>query len=479
MYEFLPRIRMGSLVAAVLMLAANGFGEENIRESPLVRAVRQASRSVVNIHTEKDAAATRDNRLFQQPNRKISGMGTGLVVDEAGYIVTNYHVIDGVSRITVTFYDGRASEATVVSFDRKEDLAVIHIDCSESLEVMPTGSSADLMLAETVFAVGNAFGYEHTVTSGIISALHRDVEVDEFQSYQNLIQTDASINPGNSGGPLLNVAGDVIGINVAIRSGAQRIGFAIPIDDARDVIARLLSVERLRGHTHGIHARRLPHSNGLTITSIRPDSPAAACGLQSGDTICRIGDLQIADATDLERAFLGVPTGSPVDVAIERSNQPLLCQLTLGRVGSEFAGMSIQPSRTQFVSASQSTSGSMKPAVSNALPPQEMFWNSPGVRVRELTPAELQTITGKSFPGANGDIRYNGGLRITAVRAGSAAAVLLRTDDILLGLDGYETVSIENFEFIMDPQRAAKSGEFRCQYLRPGENPVEGLISLD
>ncbi len=98
---------------------------------------------------------------------------------------------------------------------------------------MNMGTSSDLMLAETVYAVGNAFGYEHTVTAGIVSQLHRDVEVDETQSYENLIQTDASINPGNSGGPLINLNGEVIGINVAIRSGAQRIGFAIPIDDAR------------------------------------------------------------------------------------------------------------------------------------------------------------------------------------------------------------------------------------------------------
>ena len=479
MYDFSPRVSLVSLVAALLMLPGSGVGEENLRESPLVRAVRQASRSVVNIHTEKDAVSGRENHLFQQSGRKISGMGTGLVVDEAGYIVTNYHVIDGVSRITVTFHDGRASEASVVSFDRKEDLAIIQIDCSEPLEVMPTGSSADLMLAETVFAVGNAFGYEHTVTSGIISALHRDVEVDEHQSYHNLIQTDASINPGNSGGPLLNVAGNVIGINVAIRSGAQRIGFAIPIDDARDVIARLLSVERLRGHSHGIHARRLPHLHGLTITSVRPDSPAEACGLQTGDTIHRIGDLRISDVTDLERAFLGVPTGTPIEVAIERDKQPLLHQLTLGRAGSEFAGMAIQPSRSQFVKASQSTFGGAVSTPAKPLPPQELFWNSPGVLVRELTHPELQAITGRNFPGANGNIRYNGGLRVTAVRAGSAAAALLQKDDILLGLDGYETVSIETFEFIMDPQRIAQSREFRCQYLRPGANPVEGSIVLE
>ncbi|MFZ9093056.1 MAG: S1C family serine protease, partial [Planctomycetaceae bacterium] len=274
MYDFSLRNQLLALVAALTMSSGLAGAEENLRISPLVRAVRLASRSVVNIHTEKDVAASQDNRLFQQRHRKVSGMGTGLVVDHRGYIVTNYHVIDGVSSITVTFDDGEACNASVVSYDRREDLAIIRIEVERDLDVMPTGSSDDLMLAETVFAVGNAFGYEHTVTSGIISALHRNVEVDEHQSYRNLIQTDASINPGNSGGPLLNVEGDVIGINVAIRSGAQRIGFAIPIDDARRVIARLLSVERLRGHSHGIRATTTLRGTGLQVEQIAGDSPA-------------------------------------------------------------------------------------------------------------------------------------------------------------------------------------------------------------
>ena len=178
-----------------------------------------------------------------------------IVIDERGYIVTNYHVIQDVDVITVTLDGGSSYEGRPVSYDRKHDLAIIRVTATEQLTVMKMGTSSDLMLAETVYAVGNAFGYEHTVTSGIVSQLHRDVEVDETQSYENLIQTDASINPGNSGGPLINLNGEVIGINVAIRSGAQRIGFAIPIDDARRTIARLMSVERLNGIPHGLATR--------------------------------------------------------------------------------------------------------------------------------------------------------------------------------------------------------------------------------
>ncbi len=126
---------------------------------------------------------------------------------------------------------------------------------------MPLGTSSDLMLGETVFAVGNAFGYENTITLGIVSALHRDVEVNDTQSYKNLIQTDAAINPGNSGGPLINVNGEIVGINVAIRAGAQKIGFAIPIDDARRVIADLMKIEYFDGTYHGLVGRDVKNAN--------------------------------------------------------------------------------------------------------------------------------------------------------------------------------------------------------------------------
>lgn len=476
MYDFSLRNQLLALLAALTMSSGLAGAEENLRISPLVRAVRLASRSVVNIHTEKDVAASQDNRLFQQRHRKVSGMGTGLVVDHRGYIVTNYHVIDGVSLITVTFDDGEACNASVVSYDRREDLAIIRVEVERDLDVMPTGSSDDLMLAETVFAVGNAFGYEHTVTSGIISALHRNVEVDEHQSYRNLIQTDASINPGNSGGPLLNVEGDVIGINVAIRSGAQRIGFAIPIDDARRVIARLLSVERLQGHSHGIRATTTLRGTGLQVEQIAGDSPAAACGLQPGDIITQAGDVKVRDEADLERAFLGLSAGEIVNIVSENDGKFISRRLQIGSFGADTARVDIQPSGSQNTPVN-----SRKPptrAVSLSDHQQSSLWDAFGIRVRELTVGELEMVAGRPFPGASGEIRYNGGLRITAVRSNSPAAELLRKDDLLLGLDGYETVSLSNLEFILDPHRPNRTPKSRCQYLRPGMTPVEGTVSL-
>ena len=260
---------------------------DDARVTPLVKAVRSCMESVVNIHTEKAAPADKESRFLTQKPRRVTGMGTGIVVDERGYIVTNYHVIHDVDQITVTLQNGETLAGRKISFDRKHDMAIIHIDPTKPLTVMPLGTSSDVMLAEQVFAVGNAFGYEHTVTSGIVSAIGRDVEVDETQSYENLIQTDASINPGNSGGPLLNVNGQVIGINVAIRAGAQRIGFALPIDEARRTIARLLSTERLSGVSHGVFTTdvKTPTEQKLVIDDVMDGSAAAICGLKNGDVL--------------------------------------------------------------------------------------------------------------------------------------------------------------------------------------------------
>ena len=163
----------------------------------------------------------------------------------------------------------------MISEDPVRDLALLKIQATAPLTVMPMGTSSDLMLGETVFAVGNAFGYENTITLGIVSALHRDVEVNDTQSYKNLIQTDAAINPGNSGGPLINVNGEIVGINVAIRAGAQKIGFAIPIDDARRVIADLMKIEYFDGTYHGLVGRDVKNAAATADWSSRRPAPAA------------------------------------------------------------------------------------------------------------------------------------------------------------------------------------------------------------
>jgi serine protease Do len=471
----------------VLLLAGIGLpisqADHGARHTPLVRAVQQCRKSVVNLHTERTDAADTDSRFFSQKPRKVTGMGTGIVVDERGYIVTNYHVIQDVDLITVTLHDGSIHIARPVSFDRKHDLAIIRIDTDKPLVVMPMGTSCDLMLAETVFAVGNAFGYEGTVTSGIVSAISRDVEVDETQSYENLIQTDASINPGNSGGPLLNLEGEVIGINVAIHGKAQRIGFAIPIDDARETIARLLSVERLDGHAHGLVTRdvKTPKQHDLHVDAVQSGSAADLCGLKAGDVIREVAGCQIHDGTDLERSLLGLPVGKVIDVIVERGDSRRTLQYTVG-VGA----------RQSKVAASESTASTAKPPViatataAKGQPPiaakkstrqYSAEEESILARVTELFGMDLSATDARDVRLIQG--RYKGGMKILQVRSGSPASRFgIRAGDILVGLDGFETLGPANLRYILRGERLKSLTTMSFQILREGSPALAGTMDL-
>src|SRR5262249_13631586 len=180
---------------------------------------------------------------------------TGILLDPRGYIVTNHHVVEDVTLIRVRLADGSTHGARVVGRDAEADLALLKIDAGRPLPVMPLGTAGDLMVGETVIAIGNAYGYEHSVTVGVVSAVKRDVTLNKDISYKALIQTDASINPGNSGGPLLNINGELVGVNVAIRAGAQGIGFAIPVDAMIRVTADLISARKRNGTWHGLVCR--------------------------------------------------------------------------------------------------------------------------------------------------------------------------------------------------------------------------------
>src|SRR5208282_6705147 len=207
-----------------------------------------------SISSEKKAASHSRWPFSPEENRlpRVNGMGSGVIVDSRGYILTNHHVVDRVQGIAVQLYDGKTYSATVLQFDPVLDLAVIKIDPVSPLTAVEIGTSSDLMIGESVITIGNAFGYENTVSVGIISALHRDVTLSDEQVYRNLVQTDASINPGNSGGPLININGELIGINVAVRAGAQGIGFALPIDEVKRVAAEMLSTRRIASTWHGL-----------------------------------------------------------------------------------------------------------------------------------------------------------------------------------------------------------------------------------
>jgi serine protease Do len=412
------------------------------RFTPIVRAIEAARPSVVNIHGRKTVRA--ENASYGgETVKQVNGMGTGIVFDSRGYILTNYHVVEGVSNIQVTLHNERQAIAKLIAHDPKTDLAVIKIETDTPLKVVPFGTSCDLQTAETVVAMGNAYGYEYTVTKGIISALHRTVQVSDEQKYQDLIQTDASINPGNSGGPLFNADGDVIGINVAVRVGAQGIGFAIPIDEALEVAARLMSIERLDQQTHGIIGRTKcePKQRTFIVNSVRRDSPGERADLQPGDVITSIGGRKVERALDVELALLGRRKSEEVSVEVLRNGTTITTSLVLAPVHGR-------------------TSGKIALA--------DRVWDHLGLRLAPMPEHEFRLLNS----------RYRGGLQVLDVRPNSpAAAQGIRRGDVLVGMHVWETISLDNVSYVLDREDLTRQEPVLFYILR-GSDTLYGHLRL-
>ena len=350
-YPCLPdRNRWGLLIGCLVALGLTVVSPRSrvvhassLRNSAIVQAVSTARPAVVNIHGRKMLPAEYDVEGTTDVGHQVNGMGTGIIIDERGYIITNYHVVEGVKRIRATLADGTTVVADLVANDPKTDLAIIKVSDENEFPVIKLGLSNDVMPGETVVAVGNAYGYEHTVTQGIVSALHRTVQVSDYQKYADLIQTDASINPGNSGGPLLNIDGDMIGINVAVRVGAQGIGFAIPVNQAMDVAAELLSCERISQVTYGatLQTDFSEHDSRVVIESVSGDGPAGKAGIKPGDVVLAVAGRQVQRRLDVERALIGHRVGEEIAFEIQRGGEVMTLSLTLVA-----AAMSIVPSLT-------------------------------------------------------------------------------------------------------------------------------------
>ena len=429
MWAVLPWLAV--LVAAPAVQADDAT---NARRTPIVRAIESQRDAVVNIHGQKLVGNSAD---AEGELRRVNGMGTGVIVDPRGYIVTNYHVVEGVRRIEVTLASGRTTSASLVSHDPRTDLAVIKVAVDQPLQVVTLGTSSDLMIGETVLALGNAYGYEHTVTRGIISALHRSVEVSRTQQYDDLIQTDASINPGNSGGPLLNINGEVIGINVAVRAGAQGIGFAIPIDRVLDVATRLISVERVDNTWHGIVARGAG-SGGAVVEAVRGESPAASVGVKAGDVIIRVGDVPVARQFDIERALLGRKAGEAVPVTVMRAGAEEQLTLPLASVRRDAESI------------------------------DERSWRELGVRLAALPSTKVQKLQSQ----------YRGGLAVVEVRPdGPAAEQGIREGDILVGLHIWETIAPDNIAYILDKAEDEHLNPIKFYVLRGRETLFGHIVS--
>jgi S1-C subfamily serine protease len=291
-------------------------------EAVNVRIYSQASPAVANIVTR-----TLEYDVFMEPV-PVEGAGSGFVIDPRGYILTNYHVVQGAQNISVTLGDRTHYDAKFIGADERNDIALVKIDPKDrKLPALTMGDSDGLQVGQRVLAIGNPFGFQSTLTTGIVSALGRTVQTSQTTVIDGAIQTDAAINQGNSGGPLLNSRGEVIGINSAIYtpSGTTAgIGFAIPISTARQIAEDLITEGRVRRATMGIEARvltpavaealRLPVSEGLLIEGVNPGGPAERAGLRGGDRQAILGMRRIVLGGDVVTAIDGRPISGQMDL---------------------------------------------------------------------------------------------------------------------------------------------------------------------
>ena len=316
--------------------AAAGPPGDGPRVTPVVLAYRRARPAVVNISTTKMVLRTRYSLFGPDPfgdlfpdafggqKVPVQSLGSGFVINPAGYIVTNAHVIRQAEKITVTFADKSQYDATVISSDPDFDLAVLKIEppAGANLPCLPLGRSDDLMVGETVIAIGNPLGFSNTLTTGVVSATDRTLELSSDASINGLIQTDAPINPGNSGGPLLNIKGELIGVNTAIRADAQNIGFAIPVDRLADELVSLLDSERLNRTVFGAEVVQKHGDAGdeLIVSAVRSDTPAHG-KLKPGDRIIELDETPTRQITDYACAMVSVKPGATLAVKAIRAGR--------------------------------------------------------------------------------------------------------------------------------------------------------------
>ncbi|MDA1273049.1 MAG: trypsin-like peptidase domain-containing protein [Verrucomicrobia bacterium] len=309
-----------------LCAAESAIAAEDSRRDATVRAVESAMPSVVNISTET-VVEVHDplENVFRDFFGRYWGrypqqsLGSGVIFDEEGYILTNLHVVRRASRITVTLADGRIFEAKPLVGTTKTDVALLKLVTAkdEKFQAVRFAKADDLLLGETVLALGNPFGLGGTVTKGILSSKARRPPTEvESLAVADWLQTDAAINPGNSGGPLVNIKGELIGLNVAIFKEGQGIGFAIPISRVTEALTELFTPERMKSMWFG--ARIEARGKGLTVAQIEPESPAELAGLKLGDRVIRVNNTSPESVIEFNREIIATNSGSHVRITVDR-----------------------------------------------------------------------------------------------------------------------------------------------------------------
>ncbi|AMW32933.1 Do family serine endopeptidase [Fervidobacterium islandicum] len=346
-------------VGLLVIFAAVSFAIVNADyQSPIVNVVKVAAPAVVKIDVVVQTEVYIDPfirefyrqffgdipRQFEESN----SVGSGFIISKEGYIVTNYHVVKGAKKITVTMLNGDIYDAQYIGGDEELDIAVIKIKPTKDLPVLEMGDSDKLQIGEWAIAIGNPLGFQHTVTVGVISATGRKIpKPDGSGYYTNLIQTDAAINPGNSGGPLLNIYGQVIGINTAIINPTQamNIGFAIPINVAKRFINQIIATGKVEKAYLGVYVQtvteELAKSLGLKVTKgvyvfqVEKDSPAAKAGIKEGDVIVKFNGQVVESAEELTSLVRNYTPGTKVKVTLNRAGKEMTVEVALGTLPSQ------------------------------------------------------------------------------------------------------------------------------------------------
>ncbi len=369
------------------LAAGEGGVTDELRRSVVVRTVERVAPAVVGVYTERVAqdvspfrspgaspfldpffapffgAPPQRRRTPSQPQTERVSTGSGVIVDAAGIVVTNQHVIVGGDTIRVQLADNREFEAKLVGGDSDFDLAVLKLEGSGGLPFVPIGSDDSILIGETVIAIGNPYGLDHTVTTGVVSALGRTLQT-QGAVYQDIVQTDASINPGNSGGPLLDIRGRLIGINTAIHRDAQGIGFAIPIWRVRHVVDQILTHGSVLPTWIGVEVQNLTSElavhfgvrpgSGVLVRGVENGSPAARSTIRTGDIVTRVQGERVSNTADYDRRVRGLAAGEQLRLqlltegGVERSVEIAIAPLpieVIDRFAWENIGLEVAEAR--------------------------------------------------------------------------------------------------------------------------------------
>ena len=480
MFSFFRFSAVG-LGALLLMLCGSVVASES-RTNWVVRAFEKNKNAVVSILGDKVDEFGSSSRNSNDSGKLCNGMGTGIILDERGYIITNYHVVQGIRKIQVTTYDKTQFIAKLEALDTDSDLALIKITSREPLQTITLGFSDDIMPGEFCMAIGNPFGYPFTATSGLISGVGGEVAVNDDLLYKNAIQTSTPINPGNSGGPLINVDGEMIGINAAIRQGAECIAFAIPVDQVIDVAAKLIGDVTERSGFHGIKvyqtdsdsdvAQRAGVSQEETrrgvvvVESVVANSPAASAGLKPGDVITGIGKFPIENKLDFYRAMLDRKAGDDLGFIVLRERETFDFVLALATPKEDLVVRSSRPRSSLTPSTSPVKAGVAPKTASQGRVSDDTVWETLGLKYMPMPKDEYQ----RTFVQYLNDYPF-GGVVVKSVKEGSLLADKgITQGDVIVGIHDWAATSTNDLRFVAKvwPTLNTPNGLVRVYLFRDG-----------